>query len=46
LGSDYGGVWHFNRYPGARVDTAVPLYEFSDPELWREWTWSQRFAST
>lgn len=20
-GSDYGGTWHWNRYPGARVDT-------------------------
>lgn len=22
-GSDYGGVWYHNRYPGARVGTSV-----------------------
>jgi cation diffusion facilitator CzcD-associated flavoprotein CzcO len=42
-GSDYGGVWHWNRYPGARVDSAIPHYEFSDPALWKDWTWKQRF---
>jgi cation diffusion facilitator CzcD-associated flavoprotein CzcO len=42
-GSDYGGVWYWNRYPGARVDSAIPHYEFSDPTLWKDWTWKQRF---
>jgi cation diffusion facilitator CzcD-associated flavoprotein CzcO len=42
-GSDYGGVWYWNRYPGARVDSAIPHYEFSDPVLWKDWTWTQRF---
>ena len=41
--SDYGGVWYWNRYPGARVDSPIPLYEFSDPALWQEWNWKQRF---
>ena len=45
-GSDYGGVWYWNRYPGARVDSAVPYYEFSDPELWVSWSWSQRFPDS
>lgn len=36
--SDYGGVWYWNRYPGARVDSTVPHYEFSDPGLWKEWS--------
>ncbi|EXJ57777.1 uncharacterized protein A1O5_12335 [Cladophialophora psammophila CBS 110553] len=44
--SDYGGVWYWNRYPGARVDSAIPLYEFSDPEIWRDWSWSQRFPGS
>lgn len=35
--SSFGGVWYWNRYPGARVDTSVPHYEFSDPVLWQEW---------
>ncbi|KAK5262978.1 hypothetical protein LTR96_011575 [Exophiala xenobiotica] len=44
--SDFGGVWYWNRYPGARVDSSIPLYEFSDAELWREWSWSQRFPGS
>jgi cation diffusion facilitator CzcD-associated flavoprotein CzcO len=42
-GADYGGVWYWNRYPGARVDSSIPHYEFSDPALWKDWTWKQRF---
>lgn len=38
-----GGIWYWNRYPGARVDSHVPIYELSLPELWKEWTWSERF---
>jgi cation diffusion facilitator CzcD-associated flavoprotein CzcO len=42
-GSDYGGTWYWNRYPGVRVDSPIPHYEFSDPELWKTWQWSSRF---
>jgi cation diffusion facilitator CzcD-associated flavoprotein CzcO len=42
-GADYGGVWYWNRYPGARVDSSIPHYEFSDPALWEDWAWKQRF---
>ncbi|XDG09997.1 hypothetical protein ABKA04_009612 [Annulohypoxylon sp. FPYF3050] len=42
-GDGYGGVWHWNRYPGARVDSHAPHYQFSDPELWQNWHWKQRF---
>lgn len=45
-GSDYGGVWYWNRYPGARVDSSIPHYEFSDPALWKTWTWNQRFPGS
>lgn len=38
-----GGIWYWNCYPGARVDSQVPLYEFSLPELWRDWTWTERY---
>ena len=41
--ADPGGIWHWNCYPGARVDSQIPLYEFSIPEVWRPWTWSERF---
>lgn len=42
-GGDYGGVWYWNRYPGARVDIPVPFYQFDDPALWKDWAWTQRF---
>ncbi|KAI1383577.1 cyclopentanone 1,2-monooxygenase [Hypoxylon trugodes] len=42
-GSDYGGIWYWNRYPGARVDSHAPHYQFSAPELWQNWHWKQRF---
>lgn len=42
-GNGLGGVWWHNRYPGARVDTDVPFYEFSDPEIWSKWNWSERY---
>jgi len=42
-GAELGGVWYWNCYPGARVDSHVPLYEFSIEELWRDWSWSERF---
>ncbi|OTA63109.1 FAD/NAD(P)-binding domain-containing protein [Hypoxylon sp. EC38] len=42
-GSDYGGIWYWNRYPGARVDSHAPNYQFSDPELWQNYHWKQRF---
>ncbi len=38
-----GGIWYWNCYPGARVDSQVPIYEYSIPEVWRSWTWSERF---
>ena len=46
VASDYGGVWYWNRYPGARVDSTIPHYEFSDPELWKGWSWRQRFPGS
>lgn len=44
-GADLGGTWHWNCYPGARVDSHVPNYEFSMEELWRDWNWTERFPS-
>ena len=34
-GKDIAGIWHWNCYPGARVDTPIPCYEYSDPRLWK-----------
>lgn len=33
-GSSVGGVWAWNRYPGARVDCEMPYYGYSDPAIW------------
>ncbi|KAI9458454.1 cyclohexanone monooxygenase [Boletus coccyginus] len=42
-GSDFGGTWYWNTYPGARVDSDIPIYEFSRPDLWKGWTWTEKF---
>jgi cyclohexanone monooxygenase len=44
-GEDIGGTWYWNCYPGARVDSHVPNYEYSFNDLWRDWYWSERFPS-
>ncbi|MCL4117721.1 UNVERIFIED_CONTAM: hypothetical protein GTU68_054301 [Idotea baltica] len=41
--SGLGGVWQSNRYPGARVDSHVPNYEYSMEPVWKDWNWSERF---
>ena len=44
--SGVGGTWFWNRYPGARVDIESRDYGYSfDPELEREWRWSERYAA-
>lgn len=42
-GSSLGGIWHWNCYPGARVDTWCYLYQYSREDLWRDWNWSEMF---
>jgi cyclohexanone monooxygenase len=45
-GPDVGGVWYFNRYPGARVDVESIDYSYSfSNELQQEWEWSEKFAA-
>ncbi len=41
--SGLGGVWQTNCYPGARVDSHVPNYEYSIEAVWKGWTWTERF---
>lgn len=44
-GSDVGGTWYWNRYPGARCDVESMQYSYSfDETLQQEWRWSERFA--
>lgn len=44
-GGGMGGIWHWNCYPGARVDTYSAMYQYSRPELWRDWNWSELYPS-
>ncbi|HWF76422.1 MAG TPA: NAD(P)/FAD-dependent oxidoreductase [Caulobacteraceae bacterium] len=44
-GSELGGIWWWNCYPGARVDSHAPLYEYAMEDLWQGWTWTERFPS-
>ncbi len=44
-GSDVGGTWFWNRYPGARVDIESQEYSFSfSKELEEEWQWTERYS--
>ncbi|MEO2181157.1 MAG: NAD(P)/FAD-dependent oxidoreductase, partial [bacterium] len=44
-GSDLGGTWYWNRYPGARFDSESYSYSYSfSDELLQEWDWSEHFA--
>src|SRR5436309_9787248 len=44
-GSDVGGTWYWNRYPGARCDVESMQYSYSfSDELQQEWDWSERYA--
>jgi cation diffusion facilitator CzcD-associated flavoprotein CzcO len=45
-GAGAGGVWFWNRYPGARCDVESYDYSYSfSPELEQEWRWSERYAT-
>ncbi|MEL6985848.1 MAG: NAD(P)/FAD-dependent oxidoreductase, partial [Actinomycetota bacterium] len=44
-GSDVGGTWWWNRYPGARCDVPSMEYSYSfDPELEQDWEWTELMA--
>ena len=43
-GSNVGGTWYWNRYPGAMSDTESYLYRFSfDKDLLNEWSWKESY---
>jgi cation diffusion facilitator CzcD-associated flavoprotein CzcO len=45
-GSDVGGTWYWNRYPGARFDSESYSYGYSwSKDLLQEWEWSEHFAA-
>lgn len=47
-GSDVGGTWYWNRYPGARSDSDSTVYCFSDrfdEQMLAEWEWTERYPA-
>jgi cyclohexanone monooxygenase len=45
-GSDVGGTWYWNRYPGARCDVESLEYSYSfSEELQQQWQWSEKYAT-
>ena len=45
-GSDVGGTWYWNRYPGARCDIESMEYSYSfSDELQQDWHWTERYAA-
>ena len=44
-GDGPGGVWYWNCYPGARVNSPGPMYQFSRDDLWRDWKFSELYPS-
>ncbi len=44
--ADVGGVWYWNRYPGARCDVESLQYSYSfDDALEQEWEWTEKYAA-
>jgi cation diffusion facilitator CzcD-associated flavoprotein CzcO len=44
-GTNVGGTWYWNRYPGARFDSESYSYGYSfSKELLEQWDWSEHFA--
>ena len=44
-GTNVGGTWYWNRYPGARFDSESWTYGYSfSKELMAEWDWKEHFS--
>ena len=45
-GTDVGGTWYWNRYPGARVDVESLAYSYSiDPDMDQDFVWQDRYLT-
>jgi cyclohexanone monooxygenase len=45
-GTDVGGTWYWNRYPGCRCDVESMEYSYSfSDELQQEWHWPERYGT-
>jgi cation diffusion facilitator CzcD-associated flavoprotein CzcO len=46
VGSNVGGTWYWNRYPGARTDSESWVYILTFlEEIGMEWNWKERFPT-
>ena len=45
-GTDVGGTWYWNRYPGARCDVESMEYSYDfDDDLQQDWEWTEKYAT-
>ena len=43
-GSDLGGTWYWNRYPGARCDSESHTYGYTFSEkIYKNWKWKEKY---
>lgn len=45
-GTGLGGIWYWNRYPGARVDSQYPIYQLSIPEVYNTFSWTEQYPGS
>jgi len=44
-GGDFGGIWWWNCYPGARTDSSAQVYQFSHKDLWKGFDFDELYPS-
>ncbi len=44
-GAEIGGIWYWNCYPGARVDSQGAIYQFSREDWWSDWSYDELYPS-
>ncbi|WP_217995773.1 flavin-containing monooxygenase [Kribbia dieselivorans] len=40
---DFGGIWWWNCYPGARTDSTGQIYQFSHKDLWKDFDFKELY---
>ncbi|QSE94742.1 NAD(P)/FAD-dependent oxidoreductase [Rhodococcus pseudokoreensis] len=42
-GAGLGGIWYWNCYPGARVDSEGAIYQYAREDLWRDFDYTELY---
>ncbi len=42
----FGGVWYSNRYPGARVDSILPFYQLTMPNVYKGFDFTEKYPDS